>query len=195
MRTPLVSAVCATLLTMLFMYNANGADFVIPADVESCLAKSWVTDPYSLQGPAGCRELLTKYMQGHWREVFQHWDEVATTDKRKWVLLNLGESLDSSNYIEFLEMIREMRIKGKIKPEMFERAVVLSGGRKESFLALNYKHSRVQAYIKSIRGLLSPTHGKYLDEVNSGTRAKDFKEEYSNNKIAIGSDLLLSPEK
>ena len=177
------------------MCNVKG-DTQIPEDVESCLAKAWVTDPDSLQGPPECARILTKYMKDHWQYVFQHWDEIATTKGRKWVLLNVCESLDPENYMGFLETIRELRKKGKISPDMFETASIMPGSanRKEAFLALNYRHPRVQAYIQSIRSLLPQTDESYLNDIASGQREGDWKEQYSRDKIST-DDLLLAPKK
>jgi hypothetical protein len=163
----------------------------MPLNVAACLDKAWVTEPYSLQVPENCRAILRDYMKNHWHEIVAHWDTIATTDKRKWVLLSLGETLDSTNYMGFLETLRALKEKGKISSEMFETAAIMPGQQKEAFLALNYQNSRVRDYINSIRDLLPTNQGKYLSELLSGFRKRYWEEQYRRSGIVLNSDLLL----
>jgi len=183
----------AALFLLLITINIQAGNFVLTTEIETCLSKALVTEPYSLQCSPECRDALTNYIQNNWRSVFQHWDEIATTDKRKWVLLSLCESLDANNYIEFLEAVRDLKINNKINKDMFEAAGVMPGSRKEAFLALNYQNVRVRNYLKSIRNLVSHNLLTHLDEIDSGRAATQFKEQYANDNISIGTDLLLKP--
>jgi hypothetical protein len=179
--------------TLLIIMNvACGQSVGMPADVASCLEKASVTEPYSLQAPDGCKEILAAYMRDHWREVVAEWDAIASTDEQKWVFLNVAETLEPAEYLEFLESARTLRQTGKISSDMFEVVTVLPGQRKEAFLALNYNNPRVRDYIASIRGLLPASQSKYFDEVLSGLRGKAWEERYRKAKIEISSNLLLS---
>lgn len=172
------------------MHQAVGQPVPLPAEVDSCVESAWVTEPYSLQASEGCPQILTGYMQGHWRDVLNQWDTIATTDKRKWVLLNTCEALDADNYMKFLEEVRDLRRQNKISTQMFEVAALMPGYRKEAFLALNHENSSVQQYIASIRQLTPSKLQGFLDEILSGLRKGAWEERYQKAKIPIEPLLL-----
>jgi hypothetical protein len=195
MKKITLSIVCSLLVITHILYAGSAVDGVIPPDVEACLKDAWVTDPDALQAEPACEEKLRKFMQLHWQDVFRHWNEVATTDDRRWVFLCLCQSLDARDYMSSLEAVVDLRKKGQITAHMFEETVLLPSAQKEGFLALNYQEPRVQAYIKSIRGLAFKDDQEILDEILSGKTGEYFRGQHSVDEVPIGRDLLLSPGK
>lgn len=162
----------------------------LPADVASCLDSAWVTEPYSLQASEECRRTLIQYVNANWRSVAMDWDRIAPDHKKKWVLLNVAEELDSGPYMQFLEDVRDLRRGEKISDQMFETAALMPGHRKEAFLALNYQHPRVRDYIASIRPLVGPDLQSFLDQVLSGWRKEVWVERYQKQKVPVEPLLL-----
>jgi len=165
----------------------------MPPEVEAAFRKASVGEGGGLltDKPAQ-REFVIDYVKANWRELLPRFEEIQVrgnnTASRISVIGVAAEELEPLEYLDFLDEYLSLVRQGKV-PLRELVSQILGKGRKQYFIAVNFKHPRVKEVLAAAMRLyeergtgLSADEVSCLEHLAEGRLAGSYVDEGSGRK-------------
>ena len=93
---------------------------------------------------------LEAMMRDHWPEILANFELVEGGNDGKIIIVAAFQALDAPDYMSALETLASKLSQGQIE-KIVMLAAIFPSGRMQAFLADNYQHQRVQAFLADLK--------------------------------------------
>jgi len=147
------------------------------------------------RGHPGGAERLRKYMQTNWKNVVALFGTEITEGRVEAKLIAAAESMNATEYLEFLNCVRELYLSGKVKKQLLWIALS-EANEKSGFLGFNYADPRVQEFIKSVQPIFKDPSDEivryHLRSILSGDERRLVLDRFAEDGISLPNGIFLN---
>lgn len=172
---------------MFIHYNATYGITMTP-EITAYLASGTVTEFGTLTGTPTQVSGFIDFVKNNWSAILNDLDAVAPDEKKQRLIIIAAESLSPTDYMTFMSTLLDKFQANKVKKAV-AIAALSPGAKKYGFLALNYKHTSVQALCNRAKVVFASMADvqELMNETLSGEQGKQIG-------AALASENRAQPE-